>query len=202
MTRKEKKRIEKKNAAYAAMTQPERAVAVAKDVIEQVRLEKFLAATGAFIQVDVQYPKPWHEMTVDQKSAYYEREEVLLKLSADERIEAADVRCEVCGVGAACISAIRLFNDFESEHGLDVGFAEIRKYLVGKGIFEEATLEAIEVAFEGGYGFFDRIGSRPNQLDEDEFDTAVAFGERFDNPEDRLVEIMRNVVRNEGRFIP
>ena len=100
--------------------------------------------------------------------------------------------CRVCGIGSLFVSKCLKMNNSNIHYQT----GDIHKDLAD--FFSIRQLELIESAFEVSYfhyGVF-YIGK------EEKTKSAIGFGQKYNNPEDRLVAIMENVVKNCGIFKP
>lgn len=147
-------------------------VAVAKDVIEQILSEKLQARSG------------WGY--VSPKDFNYRMK------PSDNDFDSIAECCNVCAMGAAMLSAFRLYDG--------EGFREI--WLTGvdrhaavvqlDGVFGRQMLFDIELAFEADCGC----------RDIHEPGSPRYFGGAFKNDDDRLIAIMQNIVDHDGEFRP
>jgi hypothetical protein len=66
--------------------------------------------------------------------------------------------------------------------------------------FEEQQLAAVECAFE----MRDDLGDFRDTLDNDPvtLDRAIAFGKRHRSDRSRLIAILKNIIANDGEFVP
>jgi len=130
--------------------------------------------------------------------------------------------CEVCALGACFLSLVKLDNKFNFFDGYDSyddipnGFMPDAKPFFRrlKNIFSVSQLILIESSFELGEGFFNEVtyvdwlardsGISAVVLEKNSksIPDAVAFGGQFENDSERLAAIMKNIIKNEGRFIP
>lgn len=164
-------------------TKAEKRVEIAKDVIAQLKAEKFNAKTGTYVGLD------------EDIDGTKELQTELKKVK----------QCTVCALGALFLSDVRKNDackgvDVDLGSGNDVdGFAS--RYIdehrmrdrLGK-LFSRKQMALIECAFE--------LGMDPQGLlKDDEYERAARFGEKFDTSRDRLVGIMRNIIKNEGTFV-
>lgn len=106
-------------------------------------------------------------------------------------------KCEVCARGAMMICKIDKFNSCNYINLNDVEQSDTAEQL---DFFEEDQLNLIETAFElsdmsDGYGRYNYNHSK-------ETIDAIKFGEDFDDPSDRLMAIMQNIVDHKGEFKP
>jgi len=114
-------------------------------------------------------------------------------------IEAPPATCTCCAVGAACASAIRLFNQDSLNGNLESGF-ELDGYNDGvkilKKYFLEAQVDLMEAAFER------RTDSHHATAGQDDLLRAIEFGEKHDSDTRRLQAICKNIIKNGGNFKP
>lgn len=119
------------------------------------------------------------------------------------------VKCEVCALGACLISHVRLFDEVPLTKVADFGrYDEYYDKEAGKGSFEFKSdrpvhilkkyfsrhqLNMIEAAFEQ---------NNPFGGDLEELSKAIEFTEGIYEPKDRLKAIMKNIVENDGTFVP
>jgi len=181
------------------MTKPrprnERAIAVAKDILERLNLGQIQLTTESYIQLNAQ--DDVDSIAADAHPAW---------------IESLERDCEVCLVGAAVLAAARL------------GYTKGQIYFDGSGIrlallraevFDSTQETLIETAFQrvpcyGGINNLDYYS--PAELAE--YRRAVEFGERHDGvdgddvmessikPDSIARAVMENVVANGGWFVP
>ncbi len=157
----------------------EKRVEIAKDVLAQLRAEKIVASQGTycFLDADIQGTEELRE-------------------------EVKGARCEVCALGALFMGDIRKNDKCK---GVDVGLGLepdgfVNHYIderamrdrLGK-LFSVKQTALIECAFEKGI-------DPTNSLSENEYATATAFGNRYEDSSERLRVIMRNIIRNDGQF--
>lgn len=165
------------------LTKRERAVAIAKDVIRQLR----------WLRV-AQY----HYLNV-QDSDKIESAIDKVGYDADLRDILPVVRknCDVCAKAAMLLSKARVFDKvpisevFSSWGSSIADDDEICSLLSGS--FSSKTLSLIEAAFERSRMF---AGYTPESI------AAEEFGDRYPDPKKRLRAIMLNVVKNNGEFKP
>lgn len=158
-------------AQFNALPQPKRAVLLAKDVILQVRLKHCIPTFGTYLEPD--------------RGVEYDKHDKLPATKA--RLKA--LNCEVCALGAAFLSHVRLANKATMFGVRMAGPGEMRERM-NKTIGIEQSL-LIETAFEG---YISKLGKGNWQ--------AGRFGREHDDPDRRLVAIMLNVIQNKGEFIP
>jgi hypothetical protein len=121
------------------------------------------------------------------------------------------VECDVCATGSLLMSLILFKNDVKMEDltcGTGLQYANRQSWQrnakidvtkVGKRLHKYFTpnqLRLIEIAFEGGTGFFNYDRSSLNDR------KAVNFGENYRHASERLIAIMENMLDNDGIFKP
>lgn len=148
------------------------------------------------------------QLTSKQMKKIFDLDDV--KLIADK----LKTNCRVCALGACLLSVVSLQNDFvfELQQGNVVG---VESYDLADRLLKVFTAEQlllIETAFEcenfTGYftGNYDELhmGSmtRYSRRLTHQLEIAKALGERFNDSKKRLRAIMRNMIANNGKFIP
>lgn len=151
------------------------AVAIAKDVLKQLRARRYLAQPGVYLEADGAKVKGGDDLR-----------KVLPKIK----------KCHVCAIGAAFLSYVRLkdgvkvvaadgwpagsrppaFVHPEGSHTLFSGRASAMRDLLVQA-FDRDMLSDIESAFESNWGGYRTAGNR-------------------------LRAIMLNIIRNKGKFEP
>ena len=167
--------IQRKNKVFAKLSPADKRVAIATDVILQLRAGKFNAQQGVYASLG-------RELTNTE-----------LKKDASEVF--TNKSCTVCGIGGLFVSAVcnadnlpvsqvELFNIREASVSGEAAY----DYLVQ--FFDEDQLKLIETAFE-----------QRDDFGADDYE-ALLFGEDVEDDEDRLRLIMENIIVNNGTFVP
>lgn len=159
---------------WSEMTDSEKRVTLAKDVISQLKKNKLNACSGTYLMI----------INLDNVEDNEQLNKVLKKQGT----------CEVCAKGALFISHIMRNNHFT------VGdYYSCRKNDNEKikerldSLFSLSQLELIEKAFEGE--------SHDNELkDSTLIDLANEFHYYYEDDEERLIAIMNNIIENKGTF--
>lgn len=179
------------------MTNKQKRIAIAKDVLLRMRYRNI--RKGTYIEGDFETKK-----------------DIKDKTKADTVIKDLEKACDVCALGSCFLSHIRLFDKIElGEIGTvgekeifdgEVYPAEVDIYVNGSFVrepllnyFSEFQLDMIESAFEK---YNASIHYDPSKDNEDKIQEAIRFGFLFDSDENRLRAIMKNIVKNDGEFIP
>lgn len=174
----------KANKAFNGLSAAEKRVAIAQDVLLQIK--------NKFIKVE---PGTW--VSLDFKD-----EELLTpNESAQKTLSNNTEQCQACALGSLFICSIRLGNRLTVEEAgfkYGVGDQEDIMERLSLGIFSKEQLKLIEVAFEGGLGGY-AVGDLE---DKDAGEAAMLFSERLLGDKARLVKIMKNIIKNDGTFIP
>lgn len=179
------------------MTKAEKRVAVARDVLAQIRAKTIKPSRGNYIAATLSViPREGDDV------------QALLR---DGKVKS----CQSCALGSAFLSYARLYDNVKVEpYGefspeMDypsVGGAIPTKRIHGDRptdtlelVFDPKQLELIEHAFEAP----SRNVSIPDyELTEADIALAKKYGKRYRKDDERLVAIMRNIVRNKGTFKP
>jgi hypothetical protein len=165
-------RLENKNQHFAALGPAEKRVAIAKDVLQWLRLGRLTGQPGAYLWTHKpQRPDDWVETAVVNGFS-----------------------CTACALGslfAACADRVGGFGrelmSFPSYH--------MREQL--KPYFEMEQLVLIEMAFEGFAEQYEEGHRYRNPAA-----TAYCADLGREQGDERLALIMRNIVRNKGTFVP
>lgn len=141
------------------------------------------------------------------------------KESAKKHIDGISKGCKVCALGACFLSYVRLYNNFtigqlagtfrdtvtEGEV-FEVDYADMADGL--GNVFTEAQMCLIESAFEmdcineNAVVYDDANIDHDTHCTRDEVTAAEEFGEKYDDSKTRLKAIMKNIIKNDGEFIP
>lgn len=189
--------LEKRNEEFAALPPNEKRVRIAQDVIARIKSHELIAK-----------PKVWVSFLENEKTfgGYYRDESLQTVLEIENPI------CNVCAIGGMIVSTIANSNNFEvgevssyNNYDLDgeepqeekcIPFSTGKKVLLG--IFSGEQLILIEEAFELGNGHVKFYLC--DEVDNKTMSKAREFGKRYDNPTDRMLAIMENIVANNGEF--
>lgn len=166
---------------YKEMTRAERRIAVAKDVIKQLKLGTVIA------EDDVGY--------IDKK-----REEVLGELDDFREwlktLFSSGKSCNVCALGSLVISKALKFDAIKTDDIMRDGHYTTRSTceLALYDIFTLKQLDDIENAFEGWDNLYAyNNGSTINYR-------YANWPDYYPNPSERIIAIMKNIIRNNGTF--
>lgn len=178
-----KANLSEKNKKFWAMTKPQQRVAVAKDVIKQLNNGFLDAREGVYFRPE-----------------FNEIIEIPQLDKAITQIKKQGGHCTVCGIGGCFVSLVRLGDKVETEEIFGV-FIEPRdsgddykmKQLLRK-VFTPDQLSMIECAFERYTGH----GDAPYQ----DRIKAAQFGRQYSDSKNRLIAIMKNIIKNKGEFKP
>ena len=169
------------------LTNAEKRVAIAEDVLEN--LDRLIVRTGNYICGTLP-------------------EEVNPKDNAQEKVKAIQAYCTVCALGACLLSHVRLWDrvmmgeivgTYPTQY-LNVRYADTTAPL--KRYFTQRQLNLIESAFEV------RPLNKEYAASDEEIAQAMFFGRGYTGKsydiisKNRLKAIMKNIVKNEGAFVP
>lgn len=155
-------------------------IAVARDTIVQLRLKRFNAIPGVYINIDF------------DENEYIEYDEKFFKQSfSDYFKKAKKTTCNVCALGAAFVSLVNVENKCSvggviNENGM---WTRLQK------AFGTDNMSLMESAFE-----CTPMDSSNSKLSEEMLDQAADWGSKYKDDNDRLRAIMMNVIRNGGDF--
>lgn len=171
--------------------QRKKAVTIAKDVIEQLRVKRFVASAGTYCDIDY---------LSDDHSSFHDNHEFSdsfqKSFAKDEKIV-----CNVCAIGAVYIGYINRFNNVDNDEVMCAEDPQIIETL--SGIFSQDQLRLMERIFEN-----DWISDQPKWLTDMSYDDrndyevrCTAYHNRSTSDDSLLRTIMLNVIRNDGEFV-
>lgn len=188
-----KKKMTKKLKSFSRLSKEGKRVAIAKDVLVQLKAKKIIAKEGSYVSI------PLKENEVGKQL-----QDLLPKK-----------KCNCCALGSCFVSLVSIENDFAiKSHNLGqggernghIGKDDFRSRL--KKYFTQFQLDLIETAFEGTTGYIDGPDNS------EQFEKAREFyyqfgGEGWDSQdrsdeesEQCLIGIMENIITNKGTFKP
>ena len=199
-TRRLQKRIKERNRRFSKKSPDEKRVTIARDVLRQLgtKIRPHFGVWARFIG-DV----PVEEISDSVRNIKTELAEV--EAFADD-----DTECRACALGSLFVCAVRqadglkaadvewifekIIDDEDEDDGrtsAGLGQNDIFGYL--ERFFEHNQLRLIELAFERGRGGI--------SYDTEQEKRAARLWPEMLDPVDRMEAVMRNIVRNKGRFV-
>lgn len=180
--------IEERNKGFNSATLKEQRVAIAKDAIKQIKAEKFIAEAGTYLGIE-------EELGCEVGD---ELQKVLKKRKNKGAV------CKVCGIGAAFISTVRLFDNYKiKEEELDgwdysttLAVEHMDMRILLSKYFSPSQLSLIECAFEVRWGFGMSDSYKKDR------EAAAIFGDKYEDDNERLLAIFENIVAHNGIFKP
>jgi hypothetical protein len=188
--------LEERNKWFSSLSRSAQRVEIAKDVIAQLNAGKYTAVNMQYFMVSG---------NIGDGS------------NLQEVVENAN--CSMCAMGAVFASKCRLGNDAVLKKDYNSYYHEATQSTkivnpedyIGD-IFEEEQLRLMEVAFEGfdaGQYFENNHGKYDSYSDETtiyhaEYDLAVEFYDersRTHTSAEIMVDIMNNIIENDGEFV-
>ena len=179
-------------AEFNNLPRKEKAVLVAKDIIEQIKIGRYIPNRGFYIN--------------DLRSTEMFSEDSVIRDAFNDIQE-----CRVCAIGATILSATHLGNRLKVTD-LNINYLvtvhKLRNPKVIKlldSIFDDRTLLLIESCFEGFIAEDDRYATKIKRYSYSYITSEVinkcnAFKEQYENTDDRLIAICQNIITNGGEF--
>lgn len=159
---------------FKKLTAAQKRVAIAKDVIKQIRSRQYNIETGSYFEWEFSLEP---QLKISKKSLSEKR------------------RCDVCAVGAAIASGLRLFNGSRYEE-----ITKWNAFHAARKWFTANQAIAIECAFETSASQWLATNFKGNkQLNIRARRFAASHGGTASN---RALCIFRNIIRNKGEFVP
>lgn len=154
-------------------------ILIAEDVLQQLKLKNYIAESGVYISV------PNAGVYSDQY------ESPLVEVLKTEQ-------CHVCAVGA-CVASIAKIEGTITEENMDNNNGNLVTAL--KGVFTPKQLQQMESAFEGGNCGFAQSYMGAKALSDDNSKFCEDFADKYPDDTIRLTKIMKNIIKNEGKFV-
>lgn len=201
--RLEIRRVKDRERSFKKMTPEKRRMAIARDVIEQVRRKRIVPESGTWCEVN------------DGDGLL--KNSLPIEVTEETQLQTvlAGLPCSACAVGSLFACAVLRKDDLplsdvgsgvtsvdiegmnEYNDAIEVNpgdFSACAAYM--DDIFDEDQLLLMEAAFEQG----GTQGWEQHNLGG--YTDACEFGGGFEDDEDRLLAIMENVLANKGTFVP
>lgn len=184
---------------FSRLTKAEKRVAIAHDALRQIRRGFIRPKVGRYVSLKTITELPL--LSLD----HCELKELL---NNDTK------NCQACAKGTLLITEVMERNKFTTgEYGIHgIASQEIECRL--SGIFSAGQLDTIECAFEKfpindteGILFkeyivklhgWNHVMRKKNDLAK----AAILFGKRYAKADERLIAILKNIIKNKGTFIP
>jgi len=173
---------------FNQLSKTEKRVLIAKDALQQLFLEHYKAKNGTYVsqKVTKQDRKKLNQLRADYR--YHDYDEY--KVTALENGLTQGEPCQVCAIGSCMASAIRFgitpSESYVTDNNANLHYEDFQWKL--NKIFDDKTLRLMEAHFENEF------------VDEMEpFYSEWLGGYKADV---RLYGILKNVIKNKGKFIP
>jgi hypothetical protein len=211
-----KKEIRDRERNFKKMTKAQKRVAIAKDVLGQLRQGTIEAESGSWCPIldDIRFDRTVNKQVnktidTDGQYVYGDMEKVTRKVKKAlanvevrsmilEGMAAQQENCSACALGALFTCAVLRKDELsvaDVQKRVNNGneFKVIKDYL-GE-FFSERQLDLLEFCFEQG------SGAAGSHNDDDEFLAAAEYGMDYHSDEGRLTAMMKNIVKNSGKFV-
>lgn len=164
---------------------PAKRIAIAKDVIAQIKI-------GAYIPTQDTYAVIGDGKELDDAYEFGADDDCDIRKTWEDIniMPNAQNRCKVCADGAIFVSGVKLFNNITFDQADGAKQCAIR-------YFGQKQADLIERAFEG----WDMAGFSDNYSCYDGNSPTVKFYNKYENAKDRMIAIMKNIIKNNGTFI-
>jgi hypothetical protein len=175
------KEIEKRNKVFHKMSKKQQRLAIAKDVLAQLRAKKYQARPGTYADSEV--------MNVIDANTYgnFDLQQCLLSKNPE---------CEVCALGASFVSLSRLGDK------VDWSLSQAPHSSLDP-IFGKKQVQLIEAAFEGWEPDRDEEGNWITDPYTGATEATYNFCNKYElDANKRLAAIFKNIIKNDGVFIP
>lgn len=181
--------LKARNKAFDRLPIHQQRIIVARDVIAQLKAEKYNAAHC------------YLDITFKDGAKVKESDQLQCSMSKV-------ASCDVCAKGAIFLSTVRksdnfqigdasVNTDYDSDRIIGICLDHDEVVETASNVFSERQLDLIECAFEQSH-----VLSEGSDLPSDVVDAAVTFGSDYCLDSVRLIAICQNIIDNEGIFNP
>ena len=179
------------------LTKIQMRVAIAKDVIAQINSKKLIPETGVWIYDPKLGSIDDHIDNLIDKAMEDEENDTCRFEPFNARDFTKKVnKCKVCALGSIFVSAVNLYNGVEFTDGENAARAfDTLEFSPLSNYFSPRELAFIETCFEG------EDSAHWTDVDGKDSAIAIAYNRSFPKAKDRLISIMKNIIRNKGAFI-
>lgn len=177
------------------LTKVQRRLAVVKDAIKQIKLNKYIPISGDVVEF----------LDGNIKDDISNAEDVDAKQVIKNLLKQDAPVCSVCARGSLLVSIVHKENNFKlSEFNSCVGSYSASGTTDTKllTLFPEKQLALMEQAFEEGGGDIGWNALNHVYLTDDEVDKCSVFHDKYEDETSRLLGIFNNAVKNKGLFRP
>jgi len=172
------KTVQKSNEKFQKLTNAQKRVQIAQDVIKSLNAGKLVAEQGVYVARN----RPTKMLGTDLFD-----EEIVCEL--DTVLEKIP-KCNVCALGGLFVEAVKRYDKIKTDE-ISAGPWQNELHYYLKKFFSIDQLKMIEDAFESeGPNIY--YGNHK----------ALVFCHTIKKPRDRMLKIMNNIVENNGTFKP
>lgn len=212
-----RREINRRNKLFAAADNAGKRVLIAKDVIEQLKLRRFKAQPGTWVNFGTALHEKWDE--AQHINEHGTSALNVLSENVREKFLAKKMpSCSCCALGSMFMSCT-LLNNQTTVHQLNIASSDLGdaiespKSYEDDGVFSNglikffsaAQLKLIEHAFEGEGGYFYEWpyddGGQPVKRSASKM-AAMRWRDKYPDAKKRLIAIMQNIIDNNGTFKP
>ncbi len=173
------KRIKKANTRFARMTDAQKRIAIAKDVIKQVNAKRIKPTRGIYLETKFAGSK----ITIADVGLEMELKALYENMPS----------CNACALGSMFVCAVSKFNNLSIEEHINDG----RKIEYDKNVYDTIKVQEIYYGRPTEY-----LGQFFSTAQLDELERAFEADKSWDprSSTERLIAIMKNIIRNKGTF--
>lgn len=187
-------------AEFSKLSDDQKRVMIAQDVVAQLRLDKFLATSGDYMVLSQGSYNLESFSADDLEGTDLTRQQISQIFASPDPLHTMfnaknAPQCNVCAIGAACCSAVRLFDDasYGEDHQVPKHVSIDMWGTVGR-YFSKEQQQLME-------GWFERWEKTEGE-DDKRYVTGITKEWRLITPADRLMAVYSDIAANKGTFNP
>lgn len=163
----------------------EKRVIIAKDVIKQINNQKIKPNTGSYINAV--------DLKNNPEFCFYNDD------NFDVKENYKNLSCSACALGSLMLVITSYDNNLQIQDFKHENFKSSKLRKMFYSIFSKRQLALIELAFEVRCTFF--YENVHDLIEKDKIDSIIRYYETL-NPYERMMLIMKNIIKNNGTFMP
>jgi len=171
-----------KQKPFSKLTDAEKRVTIAKDVLKQLRAKRLIATHMVYFNSEK--VEEFYSQTIFNRDTELELSEVI-----------KDEKCNVCALGSLFVCAVDRLDKLKL---INFGRCQMQDYLM---FFSKKQLDLIECVFEKDMGFMSEYMSKYKSKYKLDLKIAINYTKGIRSPAKQMEKIMKNIIRNKGTFI-
>lgn len=179
--------LDKANKEFRKLSKEKQRIAICQDALQQIQKGIFIPTERTYVQDGV-------------------FSDLIGETETQQCLLTSNTRCQACALGSLFLSGVRFKNSVSGNELEEYDNYGIKNYF--NGLFDSSNLSLVECAFEKDEAFASGAYQRVYNYDTSKYVIheitikAIDFGKKYKKPKERLVAILKNMIKNKGVFKP